>query len=254
MPPLLANNVIATSACYRHWQFAIYCVMDIEELKRQAGEKAVEFVQPGMVIGLGTGSTAVHAVRKIGRLWQAGKLPGIFCIPTSEATAREAEKFGLPLTSLNEQPLVGITIDGADEIAPDFDLIKGLGGALLREKIVAAASRRMVVVSDYRKEVPRLGARAPLPVEVIPFAQRPVTEYLQSLGAQVTLRMAGTRPFITDEQNIILDCTFDGGISHPARLAQAIRARPGVVEHGLFLGLATDVILAAPDGVVWRQK
>ncbi len=222
--------------------------MDIEALKRQAGEKAVEFVQPGMIIGLGTGSTAVHATRKIGRMWRAGELPGILCIPTSEATAREAEKFGLPLTTLNEQPEIDITIDGADEIDPRFDLIKGLGGALLREKIVAAASRRMVVVGDYRKQVTQLGARAPVPVEVIPFAQRPVFEYLQSLGARVALRMAGERPFRTDEQNVILDCAFDG-VSDPAQLAQTIRARPGVVEHGLFLGLATDVILAAPDGV-----
>ena len=227
--------------------------MDIEALKRQAGEKAVEFVKPGMIIGLGTGSTAVHATRKIGRMWQAGELPNILCIPTSEATAREAEKFSIPLTTLNEQPKADITIDGADEIDPHFDLIKGLGGALLREKIVAAASRRMVVVSDYRKQVTQLGTRAPVPVEVIPFAQRPVTDYLHSLGAQVALRMAGTRPFRTDEQNIILDCHF-AGISDPAELAQTIRAQPGVVEHGLFLGLATDVILATPDGVEWLRR
>ncbi len=227
--------------------------MDIESLKRLAGEKAVEFVKPGMIVGLGTGSTAVHAVRKIGRMWQAGELPNIVCIPTSEVTAREAEKFGIPLTTLNEQPEIDITIDGADEIDPHFDLIKGLGGALLREKIVAAASRRMVVVSDYRKQVTQLGTRAPVPVEVIPFAQRPVTEYLQSLGARVEIRMAGKRPFITDEQNIILDCTFNG-IPDPAQLAQTIRAQPGVVEHGLFLGLATDVILATPDGVEWLSR
>ncbi|HIP72110.1 MAG TPA: ribose-5-phosphate isomerase RpiA, partial [Anaerolineae bacterium] len=170
--------------------------MDIEALKRLAGEKAVEFVQPGMVIGLGTGSTAVHAVRKIGRMWQAGKLPGIVAIPTSEAIAREAEKFGIPLTTLNEQSEIDITIDGADEIDPNFDLIKGLGGALLREKIVAFASRRMVVVSDYRKQVTQLGTRAPVPVEVIPFAQRPVADYLQTLGARVELRMVGARPFL----------------------------------------------------------
>ncbi len=227
--------------------------MDVETLKRLAGEKAVEFVKPGMVIGLGTGSTAVHAVRKIGRMWQAGELPGIVAIPTSEVTAREAEKFGIPLTTLNEQPEVDITIDGADEIDPHFDLIKGLGGALLREKIVAAASRRMVVVSDYRKQVTQLGARAPVPVEVIPFAQRPVTDYLKSLGACVALRLDGARPFLTDEQNIILDCTFES-IPDPAPLAQTIRAQPGVVEHGLFLGLATDVILATPDGVEWLKK
>lgn len=222
----------------------------IEKLKRQAGEKAVETaVRPGMVLGLGTGSTAVYATHKIGQLWQAGQLPGIIGIPTSETTAQEAEKFGIPLSTLNEHPLVDVMIDGADEIDPALNLIKGLGGALLREKIVAAASKRMVIVADESKRVRRLGARAPVPVEIIRFAERPCTTYLQSLGARVEKRLAeDTRPYITDEQNIILDCFFNG-IPDPAALAQAIRAQPGVVEHGLFLGLATDVILATPAGI-----
>ncbi|HRQ40331.1 MAG TPA: ribose-5-phosphate isomerase RpiA [Chloroflexota bacterium] len=227
----------------------------IESLKQQAGGKAVELaVRPGMVIGLGTGSTAVHATRKIGQLWQAGALPGIVGIPTSEATAQEAARFGIPLGTLDDYPVIDVTIDGADEIDPDFNLIKGLGGALLREKIVATASKRMVVVADDRKQVTLLGSRAPVPVEVVPFATRPCGDYLASLGARVVKRLGdGAQPVITDENNIILDCYFDG-IPDPTGLAQAIRQQPGVVEHGLFLGLATDVILANPNGVMLSHR
>jgi len=225
--------------------------MNIEALKQQAGEQAVALaVQPGMVIGLGTGSTAVHAVRKIGQLWQAGALPGIIGIPTSETTAHDAQRLGIPLSSLDKHPHIDVTIDGADEVDPDFNLIKGLGGALLREKIVATASKRMVIVADERKKVTLLGTRAPVPVEVVPFAERPCTDYLLSLGASIAKRMdKNGKPFITDENNIILDCTFSEGISDPTRLARAIRQQPGVVEHGLFLGLATDVVLATTEGV-----
>lgn len=228
--------------------------MDIEALKQVAGEKAVEFVESGMVIGLGTGSTAVHAVRKIGRLWQDGTLTNIVCIPTSEETAREAEKFQLPLTTFDQHPKIDITIDGADEIDPNFDLIKGLGGALLREKIVATSSKRMVVVADERKDVAQLGTRAPVPVEVIPFAERPVWERLTALGARIEKRMNGDLPFITDEQNIILDSYFDGGIVNPKQLDTQLLAIPGVVDHGLFLGIATDVILATSEGIVVRKR
>jgi ribose 5-phosphate isomerase A len=224
--------------------------MDIEALKQQAGEEAVMLaVKPGMVIGLGTGSTAVHATRKIGQLWQAGELPGIVGVPTSEATAVEAARFGIPLGTLDEYPVIDVVIDGADEIDPQFNLIKGLGGALLREKIVATASKRMVIVADERKRVALLGTRAPVPVEVVKFALRPCTDHLLSLGAKVARRRgADGQAYLTDEQNYILDCTFDG-IPGPAGLAQAIRQQPGVVEHGLFLGLATDVVLATPAGV-----
>ncbi|MCP4361458.1 MAG: ribose-5-phosphate isomerase RpiA [Chloroflexi bacterium] len=223
--------------------------MELAELKRLAGEKAVELVvKPGMVLGLGTGSTAVHAVRKIGQLWQAGELPDITGIPTSEETAREAKTWDIPLGTLNDYPSVDVTIDGADEIDPQLDLIKGLGGALLREKIVAAASKRMVVVADERKKVTQLGTHAPVPVEVVSFAERPCTDYLQSLGAKVSKRLVDEQLFITDEQNIILDCHFDS-IANPAQLSQAIRTQPGVVEHGLFLHLATDVVLATSQGI-----
>ena len=224
---------------------------DITELKRQAAEKAVEFIQSGMVVGLGTGSTAVHAVRAIGRLLQSGTLQNIVAIPTSEETAREAQSLQIPLVTFDTHPAIDITIDGADEVAPNLDLIKGLGGALLREKIVAASSQRFIIVADHTKRVTQLGSKAPVPVEVIPFAERPVADYLHLLGARVEKRLekGGERPFITDENNIILDCYLPP-IQNPQQLAAAIRQQPGVVEHGLFLGMATDVIFATPDGIV----
>ena len=223
---------------------------DITELKRQAAEKAVEFIQSGMVVGLGTGSTAVHAVRAIGRLLQSGALKNIVAIPTSEETAHEAESLQIPLVTFDTHPGIDITIDGADEIALNLDVTKGLGGALLREKIVAASSRRFIIVADHTKRVTQLGSKAPVPVEVIPFAERPVADYLHLLGARVEKRLekGGERPFITDENNIILDCYLPP-IQNPQQLAAAIRQQPGVVEHGLFLHMATDAILATPGGI-----
>jgi ribose 5-phosphate isomerase A len=221
---------------------------DVETLKKQAAERAVEQVQSGMVVGLGTGSTAVHAVRRIGALLDSGELQRIIGIPTAEVTAREAERCGVPLGALEDHPVVDITIDGADEIDPHLNLIKGLGGALLREKVVAAASRRVVIVADESKLVDQLGTRAPVPVEVIPFARRPAAAYLASLGARVVERRKDGEPFITDEGNLILDCHF-AGIADARGLAQLIRAQPGVVEHGLFLSLATEAIVAGSRGL-----
>ena len=222
---------------------------DSEALKRQAAERAVESVRSGMVVGLGTGSTAVYAVRRIGALLAAGQLARVVGIPTAEVTAREAERCGVPLGSLDDYPVVDITIDGADEIDPALNLIKGLGGALLREKIVAAASRRLIIVADESKRVAQLATRAPVPVEVVPFARRPVGDYLASLGARVVERQRDGRPFVTDEGNVILDCHF-AGLSDPQEMAQLIRAQPGVVEHGLFLGMAAEAIMAGTGGIV----
>ena len=227
--------------------------MKIDDLKKQAALKAVEFVRSGMVVGLGTGSTAVHATRAIGEMLTDGRLQNILAIPTSEATARQAQEVGIPLTSLNQHPKVDITIDGADEIDPHLNLIKGLGGALLREKIVATASQRLIIVADDSKQVSQLGSRAPVPVEVIPFAQEPVRHFLQSLGANAILRQQKGTPFITDENNIILDCHFPP-IADPLKLAQTIRQQPGVVEHGLFLNMATDAIIASPQGIEVKYK
>jgi ribose 5-phosphate isomerase A len=228
-------------------------VTAIEELKRQAAERAVEYIQSGMVVGLGTGSTAVFAVRRIGALLAGGQLQRIVGIPTAEVTARAAERAGVPLGTLDDHPSVDVTIDGADEIDPHLNLIKGLGGALLREKIVAAASRQLIIIADDSKRVEQLGTRAPVPVEVVPFARRPVAAYLASLGARVLERHKDGQPFITDEGNIILDCHFPG-LPNPLEIAQLIRAQPGVVEHGLFLGMATEAIVAGKRGVVVLER
>lgn len=225
----------------------------IDDLKRLAAETAVEQVQPGMVVGLGTGSTAIHATRRIGRLLADGRLHDIRAIPTSDEIGREAQQLGIPLITLDDCSVIDLTIDGADEIDPQLNLIKGLGGALLREKVVASASRHMIVVADSSKRVAQLGSRAPVPVEVIPFARRPVAEYLTTLGARVAERMKNGDILITDEGNIILDCYF-GPISDAHTLAQTIRQQPGVVEHGLFLALASQAIVATDEGVVVLER
>jgi ribose 5-phosphate isomerase A len=222
---------------------------EADAYKKQAAERAVEFVQSGMVVGLGTGSTAVFAVRRIGELLQGGELEGILGVPTSEATAAEARRVRIPLTTLEEHPVVDLTIDGADEVAPNFDLIKGGGGALLREKIVAQASERVVIVVDESKLSPVLGTKWALPVEVVPFGHRPEMEFLAWLGAEVTVRKAKDgSPFTTDGGNMILDAKF-GPMDEPIAVAIDLDERAGVVTHGLFLGLVTDVIVAGSDGV-----
>lgn len=223
----------------------------LEMLKKQAAERAVEQIGSGMVVGLGTGSTAVYAVRAIGELLRNGRLTNIIAIPTSEATAALARECAIPLSTLNDHPIIDLTIDGADEIAPNLDLTKGLGGALLREKIVAAASKRNIIIADHTKLVEKLGSRAPIPVEVVGFAERPLTLFLESLGARVVRRLAkdgSGQSFCTDEGNLILDCHVSP-LGDPATFAQAIIAQPGIVEHGLFLNLATQAIVAMPDGV-----
>ncbi|HRO24567.1 MAG TPA: ribose-5-phosphate isomerase RpiA, partial [Promineifilum sp.] len=182
-----------------------------------------------------------------------GRLQRIVGIPTAEVTAREAERAGIPLGTLDDHPVVDVTIDGADEIDPHLNLIKGLGGALLREKIVAAASRRLIIIADDSKRVEQLATRAPVPVEVIQFARRPVADYLASLGARVVERRKDGERFITDEGNLILDCHFPG-LPNPSEIAQLIRAQPGVVEHGLFLGMATEAIVAGERGVLLLER
>jgi ribose 5-phosphate isomerase A len=221
----------------------------IPQLKQKAGWYAVDFVESGMVLGLGHGSTAVFAVRCIAQLLREGRLRDVLGVPCSRQVKAEAQELGIPLTTLDQHPTVDLTIDGADEVDPDLNLIKGGGGALLREKIVAQASRREIIVVDESKLSPALGTHWPVPVEVAPFGWRTQSAYLESLGAQATLRVEndGT-PFRTDQGNLILDCQF-GPISDPARLAARMNQRAGIVEHGLFLGLATDVIVASAGGV-----
>jgi ribose 5-phosphate isomerase A len=217
--------------------------------KQQAAERAVEQVRSGMVVGLGAGTTAVFAVRRIGALLRAGALRDILGVPCAREVEAEAKAAGVPLTTLEDHPVVDLTIDGADEVDPALNLIKGGGGALLREKIVAQASRREVIVVDDSKLSPRLGTHRPLPVEVIPFGWRSQAAFLESLGATVTVRRGPDgAPFRTDQDNLILDCAF-GPIADPADLAARLGARAGIVEHGLFVALASEVIVAGPDGI-----
>lgn len=221
----------------------------MQNFKQQAAEAAVEFIQSGMVVGLGVGSTAIFAVRKIGQLVTEGALRDIIGIPCSIATGEEAARLGIPLSTLDEHTRVDVTIDGADEVDPAGNLIKGGGGALLREKIVAQASAREIIVIDESKLSPALGTRFAVPVEVTPFAWRAHQHFLESLGARAVLRLAPNgEPYHTDQHNLILDADF-GPMVNLNELARQLDAHAGIVEHGLFLGLATDIIVAGPDGV-----
>lgn len=213
--------------------------------KQAAARAATELVESGSIVGLGSGSTATYVIRFLGQRVREGlKIVGI---PTSQKTKQLAEQLGIPLSTLDEHPQIDIDIDGADEIDPQLNLIKGGGGALLREKIIASASRRFVVVGDSSKQVAHLG-KFPLPVEVIPFAQSLISKRIAGLGAQVSLRGAGN-PYVTDEGHHILDCTF-GEIADPAALAEKLRAIPGVVEHGLFIGMAEMALIGKDRGVI----
>ncbi len=219
------------------------------QYKQQAAERAVEFVQSGMVVGLGTGSTAIFATRRIARLLKDGKLKNISGFATSKAVWKEARKLGIPMMPEEMPKSLDLTIDGADEVDPDLNLIKGRGGALLREKIAAQASRRVIIVADGSKLSPRLGTLHAVPVEVISFGWRSQLRYLELLGAKVEARYnADGSLFATDSGNMILDCNF-GPIANPAELAAKLSTRAGIAEHGLFLGLATDLIVAGKDGI-----
>jgi len=225
--------------------------MDIEAQKRQAAAVAVEWVRPGMRLGLGTGSTARHFVELLAERVRSGL--NVVGVPTSEVTRADAERLGVPLTTLDDTPALDMTVDGADEIGPDLSLIKGGGGALLREKIVAAASARMVVIADESKWVPMLG-RFPLPIEVMPFGlaatKRAVEAACAAAGcpgpAQVRQGKNG-HAFVTDGGHWILDARLER-IANPAALAEGLSRIPGVVEHGLFIGMAQAAILAGPAG------
>lgn len=219
--------------------------------KRAAAERALEWVESGMTVGLGTGSTAVWAIRGLGERLANGRLRDVVAIPTSDASAAEARRVGIPLVTFDERTTIDLTIDGADEVDPRLDLIKGYGGALLREKIVAQATRREVIVVDDSKPTDRLGTRCHVPVEVIRFACAVERAFLESLGATVVLRAVGDGPYVTDEGNWILDARF-GPIDDPAALAARLEARAGIVEHGLFLGLTADVLVATDTGVDHR--
>ena len=219
-----------------------------DQLKQEAAAAAAELVQSGMAVGLGTGSTAAHLVNVLGKKFQNGDLTEIVCIPTSSATAEQAKGWGLPLTTFKDHPTLDIVIDGADEIDPQLNVIKGLGAALLWEKVVANTTNQFVIISDDSKIVTNLGELAPVPVEVIPFALDTVAPFLESLGANPILREKNGEVVRTDENNVILDAHF-GVMDDPHQLAQAMSLRPGIVEHGLFLNMATQAFIASEGGI-----
>jgi ribose 5-phosphate isomerase A len=220
-----------------------------DELKQKAAFRAVEFVDSDMVIGLGTGSTTRFAVERIAACIKAGELKNIVGIPSSVQTEELAQKLGIPLAGFEEHAQIDVTIDGADEVDPDLDLIKGGGGALLREKVLAQASRKNIIIVDDSKLTPKLGSNWALPVEVVPFAWKAEELFLNALGASVSVRTLNDgRSFRTDQGNLILDAFF-GPMADPKKMALILNERAGIVEHGLFLGLASDVIVAGKEGI-----
>ena len=225
----------------------------VDELKRAAATHAVdEFIRSGMVVGLGTGSTAIHATRRIGELLASGALADITGVPTAIETADEARKVGIPMLGDDEPWAVDVTIDGADEVDPGLDLIKGGGGALLREKLVAQASAFEVIVIDESKRSRVLGTNFALPVEVVEFGLATTIRLVEHLGAVVAVR-GGDVPIRTDQGNLVLDCAF-GPIGDPHALATVLASHAGVVEHGLFLGLTNALVVAGRDGLEVIRK
>jgi ribose 5-phosphate isomerase A len=222
----------------------------MDDLLTALADRALAFVRKDTVIGLGSGRAAAAFLRRLGARVAGGLT--IRGVPTSEATARLARELGIPLAGLEGEEL-DLTIDGADEVDPRLDLIKGFGGALVRERIVAAASRRRIILVDESKLVPRLGRRGRLPVEVLPFGLAPCRRRLEALGLGPVLRMYGDQPFITDNGNVIVDCSV-GPIADAAGLERAIRAVPAVLDTGLFLGLADTVLVVDGKGVRALQR
>ena len=228
-----------------------------QDPKRGAAERAAEFVESGMVLGLGTGSTARHFLDVLSERVRDGALQDIVGVPTSRSTEWYAREQGLKVVPLDKEPRIDLAVDGADEIDPALDLIKGLGGALLWEKIVASAADRLIILGDESKLVERLGTKGQLPIEVVQFGWSTHLSFLDSLGAEPTLRRtANGGPFTTDSGNYILDCVFEGGIESPEEVEHALHGRVGIVESGLFLGMADLAVIGTPDGarLLEREK
>jgi ribose 5-phosphate isomerase A len=227
-----------------------------DQQKKAAAKAALDYVKPGMKIGLGTGSTARHFVELIGEKVKKGL--EILCVPTSEQTRKQAESLGIPLTTLDAHPFLDLVVDGADEFDTDFNVLKGGGGALLREKIVASSSRHMLVIADQSKKVDHLGA-FPLPIEVVPFGVKAtawkIERALHILGlkAKMNIRMRDGKAFRTDCGNAIIDCAI-GKIPDPKRLSDLLSIIPGIVDHGLFIGICGIVLMGTPDGVTTYRK
>jgi ribose 5-phosphate isomerase A len=228
---------------------------DTEELKKAAAQRAAEWIEDGMAVGLGTGSTVRHLLEAIRDRLSRGELPNIIGIPTSEATRAHATECGIPLSNLERHPRLDLAIDGADEVDPALDLIKGLGGALLREKVVAAAAADFIVLVDETKRVDRLGTRAPVPVEIDPFSYGFQLPFLRAAGCDPRLRLDRSGgPFRSDGGHLILDCHFPDAVPDPLAFADRLDARPGVLEHGLFLGMCRRVVVAAATGVELLER
>jgi ribose 5-phosphate isomerase A len=229
-------------------------VDNVTEQKRQAAEYAVQWVKPGMIVGLGHGSTAIWAIRRIAELLKSGELTDIICVPCSLQVQSDARKLDIPLTTLDDSPVIDVTIDGADEIDPNMNVIKGGGGALLREKIVAQATKREIVVADASKVSDALGTHFAVPVEVSQFGWTSQLAFLEGLGARCKRRPHPEGfPFLTDQRNFIIDCEF-GPIADVHALARAMNDRAGIVEHGLFLNLVHDIVVATPEGITHHTK
>jgi ribose 5-phosphate isomerase A len=221
-----------------------------EALKRQAAARALEYVESGMALGLGTGSTVAHFLDLLGDALRSGALHSIIGVPTSLRTTTAATDLGIPLSTLAAQPELDLCVDGADEVSPELDLIKGMGGALLREKMVAQASARLVIMADDTKVVERLGSASALPVEVVAWGHEVHVRRLESEGARVELRsILDGSPYLTDNGNVVLDCSFEGGIADPQRLDANLKSRAGIVETGLFLGMTECAVIAGAGGV-----
>ena len=223
-------------------------------LKQKAAHHAVRFIESGMIIGLGSGSTARFAVERLGELLRGGQLQDVAGIPSSLQTEKLARRAGVPLTDFSAHPVIDITIDGADEADPHLNLIKGGGGALLREKVLAQASNRNIIIVDPGKMSANLGHKWAVPLEVVPFALKRVEYFLKGLGASVSLRKAAnSAPFWTDQHNLILDANF-GLIEQPRQLSDELSSRAGVVAHGIFIGLTTDLIVAEQTKIRHLQR
>ncbi|UAJ12793.1 ribose-5-phosphate isomerase RpiA [Polymorphobacter megasporae] len=226
---------------------------DTQGYKQQAGEAAAALVEPGMVVGLGTGTTAIFAIRSIAARLRSGELTDLVAVATSVATSAAAKALGIPLLADDMPRAIDLTIDGADEVDASLDLIKGAGGALVREKIVAQASDRVVIVVDASKVSDVLGIRAHLPVEVLVWGWQAQVRFLDSLGATAAVRETDSHRYVTDGGNLIIDCGF-GTITDPAGLAAVLEARAGIVGHGLFVAIASEVIVAGPSGIHHRYR
>lgn len=224
---------------------------DMDEPKKRAAESALELIRDGQIVGLGTGSTAKFAIEGLGRRVREGL--SVKGVPTSIATERMAREFGIPLVDLNEAGPIDITLDGADEVDPDFNMIKGGGGALTREKLVALASAKRVILVDETKLVSKLGQARLLPVEVLPFSWTLSVRLLTGLGCVANLRRHAGMPFVTDNGNHILDCAF-GPIEDAAALEKRIKLLPGVIECGLFVGIADTLVIGFDDRVEIRER